>query len=292
MNNHFFKKDNINDLYKDIIKTILYEPDYIVSPRGMKINEIISPKIVLTNPLNCLITIPERKMSYTFAIIEKFEYLYGKHDPIRLVAYNKQFENYNNKFGRFDGAYSDRFNYWYEYIYGLLKSDKDTRQAVITIYGLQDRHESKDIPCTLNHQYFIRDNKLHLIAEMRSNDMLWGFPYDINGFVFMQEVLASWLGIEVGTYTHIVGSMHIYTDDEKRLDQLINSLNSKTTNNIVNPRFNLTYEETKQYLPIFIAAEEAIRNGNIQIAKQLESQLPLCLFEYYEIIKEKWLKQN
>ena len=291
MTNHYFEADNIDILYKQIITSILDDPDYISKPRGMEIKEIIAPKIVLTNPLNCLITIPERKMSYKFAVIEKFEYLFGKHDPNRLIAYNKQFENYKNKYNRFDGNYSDRFNYWFEHIYFLLKSDPDTRQAVINIYGPQDRHESKDIPCTLTNQYFIRDGKLHLVVHMRSNDMLWGFPYDVNGFVFMQEVLASWLGIPIGTYTHIVGSIHIYTDNLDKVQQLINSANSLESNRLVNPRFNLTYEETKQSLPLFIAAEEAIRTGDIVLADILSAQLPMCLWEYYKIIEEKWLEK-
>lgn len=290
MKNHYFEADHIDDLYKQIIKRILQHPDFTPSPRGMEIREIIAPKIVLTNPKNSLITIPERKLSHPFAIIEKFEYLNGKHDPDRLIAYNKQFASYGNRYERFDGAYADRFNYWFEHIYKLLLTDPDTRQAVMTVYGQQDRHESKDIPCTLNHQYFIRDGKLHAVAEMRSNDMLWGFPYDVNGFVFLQEVMASWLGIPMGTYTHIAGSMHIYMDNSDRLQQLVDSAKSTESDGKQNPVFNLSYEETKQWVPVFLAAEQALRDGDFSTAAHLKAVLPEVLVEYLTRLEGKWLK--
>jgi thymidylate synthase len=286
MNNHFFKGEHVNGLYREIIKTILTKPDYVARPRGMDIKEIIAPKVVLTNPRNCLTTIKDRKLSYPFSVVEKFEYLYGKHDPQRLIAYNKQFDSFSNKYGRFDGSYSERINYWFEHIYRLLITDPDTRQAVITIYGPQDRHESKDIPCTLSQQYIIRDNKLHLITTMRSNDMLWGFPYDVNGFCFLQEVMASWLRIEMGTYTHTAGSIHVYTSDPERITD---TMNCSETITVANPVFDLTYEETKQYLPMFISAEECLRTGNAPVYLELKKTLPSCLKKYMEILEPKWI---
>ena len=49
-----------------------------------------------------------------------------------------------------------------------------------------------------------------MIGTMRSNDILWGFPYDVNGFTLIQKAIASILGVELGTYIHNVGSLHAY----------------------------------------------------------------------------------
>ena len=48
---------------------------------------------------------------------------------------------------------------------------------------------------------------------MRSNDLWSGFPYDIFQFTCIQILLAMKLGVELGTYTHIADSLHMYERD-------------------------------------------------------------------------------
>jgi thymidylate synthase len=45
---------------------------------------------------------------------------------------------------------------------------------------------------------------------MRSNDIWMGFPYDVFSFTAMQCLMAMELGLGIGTYTHIAGSLHLY----------------------------------------------------------------------------------
>lgn len=232
MNKHF-TADNADDLYQKLISAVAYAPEYIVRPRKMEVKEITNVTAVLTNPRHCLVTLKDRKLNYAFSTIEKLQYLTGECDPDRLVFYNSNIAHFQNKYGFYDGDYSVRIHYWLEYIYKVLKADPDTRQAVMTIYGPQDRHESLDIPCTVMHQYMIRDGKLNLTVVMRSNDLLWGFPLDINAFCFLQEFLAACLNVEIGTYTHIVGSMHLYTEREEQLTKLLGPV--VEYNEVVNP---------------------------------------------------------
>jgi thymidylate synthase len=56
----------------------------------------------------------------------------------------------------------------------------------------------------------VRSGRLHAIVYMRSNDAIWGLPYDIFLFTMLQELLASELGLELGSYTHVVASLHLY----------------------------------------------------------------------------------
>lgn len=287
-----FKEDNANQLYKNIIEYVNKNPDYEVSPRGFSIKEKLAVKVTLTNPRNCLVTIAERKLNHQFAIIEKFEYLYGKHDAERLIAYNSNLKNYAGNYSYFDGNYAQRINYWLDHVYHLLLHDRDSRQAVISIYDATARHQSADIPCTLTLQFFIRDNKLHLIGSMRSNDLLWGFPYDINAFCFLQEVLAKWLNVELGIYTHFVGSMHIYKEPEKNYKQLLSCVGSVEFDNHVNPVWDLNYEDTKKYLPMFITAEQMLRTDPLNTEWEIVSSfLPNVLSDYLKLLQPKWKKQ-
>ena len=45
---------------------------------------------------------------------------------------------------------------------------------------------------------------------MRSNDLWTGFPYDVFQFTAMQILMSMELGLELGSYTHIAGSLHLY----------------------------------------------------------------------------------
>lgn len=281
------ESDNANSLYQKLISEVDNHPDFVVSPRGMKIIEKINMTAILTNPRNCLVTLKQRNLNYRFAAIEKLEYLWGKHDLNRIVAYNSQMKKYAGPYNYSDGNYAQRFNYWLDHIYGLLQKDPDSRQAVVSIYDSTARHQSGDIPCTLTLQFLIRNNRLNLIVNMRSNDLLWGLPYDINAFCFLQEVMASWLGIEMGKYYHNAGSMHIYTDPEENHAQLLaTSINNETVEQ-ENPKWDIGYEETKEWLPAFFHMEQRSR----RLKSKESGWLPTPLMKYYDLITSKWTSQ-
>ena len=287
-----FEGDNINDLYLELIDNISKYPQYITSPRGMEIKEHIGAVMTLTNPKDCLITFKERKMNYAFAAIEKLEYLTGKTNPDRLCYYNSNYATYKNKYDFFDGAYPERLTYWYRHIYNLLKTDPDTRQAVMSVYGPQDRHDSKDIPCTLSLQFLIRDNKLNLIATMRSNDVLWGVPYDTNGFCFIQEAMAAMLGIEMGTYELHAGSLHIYTEREKELTNLLKY--KEVSKDIVSPTIEkCTFNEMQKNLDMFWCLEYYLRVDAVDYTNSDEYiSLPEWLQQYYNVLVQYVAKKN
>lgn len=278
--------DSANEAYKQLIKGVNGAPEFESAPRGKKVREWIAPQIVLTNPLDCLITIKERKLNYRFAVIEKLEYLGGIHDAERLKAYNPNLSGYEGNYGYFDGNYAQRFNYWLDHIYQVLRKDPDSRQAVVSIYDGSARHLSPDIPCTLNLQFLLREGKLHLITTMRSNDLLWGFPYDVNAFCFLQDVLAKWLGVELGNYYHNVGSLHIYEEPIENYNLLVSCVESESYVDRRNPVWNLTYEETKEWLPKFWHMENRLR----RLRNEEPGYLPPPLDEYLKLLKTKWIK--
>ena len=110
----------------------------------------------------------------------------------------------------------------------MLEKDPNTRQAVIHIKEPRNviNNPTKDLNCTLTLQFLIRDNKLHLITNMRSNDIWLGLPYDVFNFTCMQIQMAMELGVDVGNYYHNVGSFHMYARDYEKLKETINVSNS------------------------------------------------------------------
>ena len=52
---------------------------------------------------------------------------------------------------------------------------------------------------------------------MRSNDVLLGTPYNFVQYTSLQEILAGWLDIGVGSYNHYSDSLHLYERDIKKI---------------------------------------------------------------------------
>ena len=100
-----------------------------------------------------------------------------------------------------------------DYIVDLLKNNKDTRQAAISIYDCKEHNVyTNDTPCTYAVQFTILHSRLNMCVVMRSNDLWYGFCNDQYCFSKLQEMISLELGIETGTYYHFAHNMHLYND--------------------------------------------------------------------------------
>lgn len=108
-----------------------------------------------------------------------------------------------------------------------LRSDKDTRQAILRFSLPEHFYKgNKDMTCTLDGNFHIRDNKLLFRVHMRSNDLTLGLVYDLPWFISLMDEMVDELkdvypDLEVGTYTHIVDSLHIYDRDEEKILKML-----------------------------------------------------------------------
>jgi thymidylate synthase len=73
----------------------------------------------------------------------------------------------------------------------------------------------------LTLQFLLRDDRLHLVVTMRSNDAYLGLPHDVFCFTMLQEIVARSLERELGIYRHFVGSMHLYERNRSQAEELI-----------------------------------------------------------------------
>jgi len=223
----------INDIYIDIIKDIWYN-GIEVSPRGKKVKEILGYKVVC-DPKDNIITLPGLKTNTNYASkeLEWYESGTNKIDFDPLI--NKIWLKFSDDGKTVNSAYGYYiFNKDYATSQGLkdsqwnlvkekLKSDNDSRQAIININNTHHKsnYETKDFPCTIYCQVFIRNNKLYWITNMRSNDIYYGFRNDLYTFTELQKRLAKELGIECGEYIHIAGSMHLYESEFEKVKEYL-----------------------------------------------------------------------
>lgn len=182
--------------------------------------EVINAVTVISDPTRNIVTSDIRKMPMRYAVGELLWYLSGSNRVADIKQFSKAWENLSDDGETVNSAYGYRifkkfgFNQW-EHIKDLLKKDPNSRQAVIHIKE-PNPTPTKDLPCTVALQYLIRDGKLFATTYMRSNDIWLGFPYDVFTFTCLQIALAMELGVKLGTYTHIAGSLHLYTRNLKK----------------------------------------------------------------------------
>lgn len=186
---------------------------------GAVCGEVINAVTVIEDPTHNILKSPIRNMPVRYAVGELLWYLSGSNRLDDIKKYSKAWENLSDDGETINSAYGYRifeefgFDQW-EYVKDKLRQDPNSRQAVIHIKD-PDFHPTKDLPCTVCLQYLIRDGKLHATTYMRSNDIWLGFPYDVFSFTCLQILMAFELGVEIGTYTHIAGSLHLYSRDKK-----------------------------------------------------------------------------
>ena len=140
----------------------------------------------------------------------------------------------------------------------LLHTNPASRRAVIQLFDHNDLVEQQsDVPCTCNLQFMVRHGKLHLIVFMRSNDVYLGLPHDIFCFTMLQEIMARDLGLELGTYKHMVGSLHIYVDDKQKVQGFL-SEGWQPTKTLMPP---MPLSNPWPSIKCVLTAERAIRTG-------------------------------
>lgn len=184
-----------------------------VSPRGLHTKELIGHSFTLTSVDQNVVTQATRKVSLPFMAAEFLWLVSGSNDARLIIPYNASIEQYAYQVQDiplyFQGAYGPKISDQLPYIIETLTGDRDSRQALLTIWR-ERPGPSKDIPCTCLMQFFIRNSLLDMVVYMRSNDAWLGLPYDVFNFTMLQRYIASLLEIEPGWYHHHVGSLHLY----------------------------------------------------------------------------------
>jgi len=210
---HIEIEDGVNG-YVDLVNHVLRcgQP---AAPRGLNTLEIEDATIHIANPVNALPLGVNRGTVPGIGAVEACQLLSGTSFPKLVIDIGPQFANYTEDDGMFHGSYGTRTKGQYDVMVDRLKKDPDTRQAVVTIWNPErDMLEKKrDYPCTILHQFRVRRNRLNMSVYMRSNDVWLGAAYDFFQFTRVQIAIASILGIEPGTYSHHVGSLHIYAEN-------------------------------------------------------------------------------
>lgn len=139
--------------------------------------------------------------------------------------------------GKFDYTYNERMVIL-PYTIQLLKSDSDTRKAVLPIFngnGEDDTlyyHGNKRIPCSMYYDFLIRQNGkgekvLHICYHQRSSDFVQHFGNDVYLAWRLMQYVAKEVGVKPGYLYHTIDSLHAYKKDWTSLASNLEDLQEK-----------------------------------------------------------------
>lgn len=316
-----------NDVWKIATKKLL-EKDDMVEGRDGSVFELLHTFVVIDDPRQKWIYSRIPPVSIAYALAELVWIMNGEDRADIINFWNPRLEKFAGKGEFYHGAYGKRIRSHFgfdqlECAYQALKNNSETRQVVIQIYDSEadfpiDRGQPRDtdIPCNICSLLKVRKGKLEWSQIMRSNDVLLGLPYNFVQFTSLQEILAGWLDIDVGTYNHYSDSLHLYNRDIKKVgigqtEDLYNkdSLSiPKTASEMI---FKEIYIRMKYFalnevsekelidlsslnseymaynnIMIILAAYVAQKNQSIQLSKEL---IRLCTNKLYVKMWDSWV---
>ena len=125
-----------------------------------------------------------------------------------------------NKYGEINSNYGklifdDKYYRQFDNVVNELKYEPDSRRAVMiynrpSIWTEFDENGKNDFICTNAVSYYIRDNHLQSVVQMRSNDVVFGYKNDYAWQRYVMNMVANEVDCEVGTLTWQVQNLHVY----------------------------------------------------------------------------------
>ena len=209
---------SFSKLWLELLMNALVLGD-VVAPRGKVTREMLQQTIQvdMTRPV---LTVPTRKLSYTFMVAEAHWILDGDDRVSTIAPYNDHISNFSDDGERFFGAYGPKIQAQLPYVVTKLKEDPDTRQAGLNIWR-ESPPATKDVPCTVSIFFQIRSGELHCNVFMRSSDLWLGLPYDVFNFSMLAHLVAGLINegrlpadmIKPGTLFLTAASSHLYQEN-------------------------------------------------------------------------------
>lgn len=207
MTDNYFTGQTLDDLMRRVYPRLLEARSKVQSSRGPN-SELFGVMLELTNPRARLSRTETRGKPFS-CLGELCWYLSGSDDLDFISYYIPDYRKHSDG----SSAYGPRLfppkSDQFARLVNTLKRRRSTRQAVLQLLRSDDL-DATEPPCTCTIQFLVRDDVVHMLVSMRSNDAYLGLPHDVFSFTMFHELVARSVQAELGTYKHVVGSLHLY----------------------------------------------------------------------------------
>lgn len=210
------------------VSQALYEGTHLLFVIGREEDSRAGRVLAAPDPFITQYTLPQERVLFSplrdanpfFHLMEALWMLGGRNNLAFPARFNKNFGVYSSDGLTLHGAYGNRWRNHFgldqlEEVADLLINNPGTRRSVLAMWDPEcDLNVNEvDIPCNTHAYFRINSGKLDMTVCNRSNDMIWG-AYGANAvhMSMLQELMAAWIDVGIGTYTQISNNMHIYLD--------------------------------------------------------------------------------
>ena len=247
-----FVNDTADDLWLSALDRFREGSANKQSSRAGLTDELLHAALCLRDPRQRWVISRFPALNPAFALAEVIWMLRGRNDSAFLTYFNSELTRFAGNGTEFHGAYGHRLRQSMNIDqlargYHVLRAKPDSRQVVFQIWeALSDMpsqegiEAAEDIPCNVCAMLKVREGRLEWTQIMRSNDLYRGLPYNIVQFTTLHEVMAGWLGLELGHYNHLSDSLHLY---ENTAEEVFESAKVESVMNT--DSLAASYEETE-----------------------------------------------
>lgn len=199
------------------------------SRNGPVIRAVGCMTVTYENPRERVLFSEGRDANPFFHLFESLWMLAGRNDVAPLKYYVDTIDQFSDDGLVFNAAYGNRWRQHFGYdqlvpIAKELANNGESRRMVIAIWdGNKDLDYAlaggKDVPCNTQVMLEVDDGRLNMTVTNRSNDMILGmFGANLVHFSFLQEYMASRIGVELGVYNQFSNNLHAYTEKPYKWD--------------------------------------------------------------------------
>lgn len=253
---HVIEGRTADEVWREAARRILAREGTIQEPsRDGETLELLHSCLVVREPLERWVLNRRPALNPAFALAEIVWILSGRDDAGFLNFWNPKLPEFAGRGPLYYGAYGQRLRYRFgidqlRYATEALCGQPNSRQVVLQIWDAASdlpieagRPRSTDVPCNVCSLLKVRNGRLEWVQVMRSNDLKLGWPHNVVQFSTLQEMMAGWIGVEIGTYTHFSDSLHVY---ERDLGELVEPDELKIEAN--RDRWTMAREETLEVI--------------------------------------------
>lgn len=282
------KFKSFDDAFMGLLTKLYHSPEFYNTPRGRANRECLNISFSINDPKNRICYNPARNTNIIFNFAEVLWYLSGSKSLDFIEYYCKNMRQYSPDNQTLTGcAYGPKmFSYgkegldqWSRLIKILKEDDPSSNRALIQIFDPRESlyRSNVDVTCTIALQFFLREEKLYMSTFMRSNDCFRGIVSDIFSFTFIQELIAAKLNVELGSYFHNVGSLHLYETDCKRVEKILET-GAITPLTYSSNSLKIPYGDNWDHINILLEYEEKLRKNEISLDSSIIANAKLPEF--------------
>jgi thymidylate synthase len=272
-----FDGDTADEIWRKAANALLNGDDFLLQESRLgRVREYLHCTLHLSDPRQRWMLSRLPAMNPAFAISELIWILQGRNDASFPNYWNPALPSFSGHGETYYGAYGYRLrNSGVDQIergYQVLAMNPNSRQVVLQIWDgqkdlpyLDGEERDADIPCNVVSMLKVRRGRLEWLQVMRSNDLFLGTPHNFVQFTSLQEIMAGWLGLEVGSFVLTSDSLHIYEHDIAHLKISEIAPCARNEDSIA-----LSKNDFDQVLPIIGNAMDELRSDKLLLGRFIQ----------------------